>query len=243
MLDSTVNAYCTAAETCCTEQGIPTLLDDCESMYATLQPAVPSIQSGAIALDPEALTRCQAAYQGPDQCNQNAVVNACGDVFVGMQAEDDICHGVYDCDRSQGANTCLVTDSTDGVLTGVCKKVPRGVLDGPCLSTCRAGYDCSSTTQGAAAPGTLCFEEDGLFCDYSEDASVCRAIATLGEPCTGFDDCGTLAYCDETCQARSALGEPCGSGCQPKLQCGDDGTCRDPSWATEYGCSGHPPVP
>jgi hypothetical protein len=243
VLNETVSTYCTAAETCCSEVGVPAELDDCEAMYAMVQPAVPAIVDGAVTLDLAALERCQAAYEGPDQCNLNAVVAACADVFVGLQQEDEVCHGLYDCDRSRGATTCLISDSDDGVLTGVCKAVPRGVLGGPCLSTCQLGYDCSSTTQGATEAGTLCFEEDGLFCEYTEAGSVCSALVAVGEPCTGFDQCGSLARCDETCQPLAALAEPCGQGCERRLQCGDDGTCVDPTWATEYGCSGHPPVP
>lgn len=244
MLGETVVAYCAAAASCCSERGVPTALDDCESMYAMVQPAVPAIVEGAVTLDLEALERCRAAYEGPERCNLNAVVAACGDVFVGLRTEDEVCHGAYDCDRSQGATTCLVSDSSNGVLTGVCKPVPRGVLGGPCFSTCQLGYDCSaSTTQGATEAGTLCYEEDGLFCEYGEAGSVCQALVPLGEPCTNFDQCGAHGRCDGTCQPLAALGEPCGSGCQRLLECGDGGTCVDPTWATEYGCSGHAPVP
>ena len=218
------------------------MLENCRDMYATNQPAVPSIMSGAITLDAAALARCRAAYaEGPDQCNLNAIVAACQGVFIGQQQVDEPCIGGYDCDRSEDTMTCLFTDSAS--MVGVCKRVPHAGLDEPCTFTCSIGSDCSSSTFGSTEALPLCFEGEGLFCEYVGPDSVCHPIVAMGEPCTSFDACGSRGYCEETCKPLSDLGELCGFGCIRKFQCGPEGRCVDPTWATESACMGNAPVP
>jgi hypothetical protein len=243
-LRDAVRAFCRAAESCCESAGLPAMLEECESMYAMYQTAVPSIASGAITLDEAALARCEAAYaEGPDQCNLNVVVAACRGAFIGHRGVDQPCVDGYDCDRSEGPMTCVISDTTSEMPVGVCKQVPRATLGGACEFTCDAGEDCSSTTFGSSEPLSLCFEDDGLWCDSSAEAAVCRAIVPLGEACEGYDDCGSEAYCETVCKAKSQLGELCGYACLRKFQCGDDGRCRDPLWSTESACMGYAPGP
>ncbi len=243
-LEDTVSAFCAAAATCCSERGVATDLVDCESMYTMYQTALPSLSTGAITLDAAALARCRAAYaNGPDQCNLNKVVAACEGVFIGHQGVDEPCIGGYDCDRSEAAMTCLITDTTGDMPTGVCRTVPHAGLDEPCNFSCRSGDNCSSTTFGGADASPLCFEDDGLFCAYVGPDSACLAIVPLGDPCDRFNVCGSDAYCDTTCKPLSDLGEPCSNGCRHQYQCGDGGNCVDPNWATESACMGYAPGP
>jgi hypothetical protein len=243
-LRDAVRAFCAAAEHCCESAGLPAMLDECESMYATYQSAVPSLESGAVTLDEAALERCKAAYaEGPEQCNLNAVVAACRGVFIGQRALNDPCAGGNDCDRSEGARSCVILETTIPVPMGVCKQVPRAELGARCAFTCDAGDDCSNTSFGTAEALPLCFEDDGLWCDSSSDEPVCRAIVPLGEACERYDDCGSRAYCETVCKAKSQRGELCGYACLRQLQCGDDGRCRDPLWATESACVGYAPAP
>jgi hypothetical protein len=243
-LRDAVRAFCAAAESCCASAGLPAMLEECESMYAMYQSAVPSIESGAVTLDEAALARCEAAYaEGPDRCNLNAVVAACRGAFIGHRGVDQPCGDGYDCDRSEGPMTCVISDTMSPTPMGLCKQVPRATLGSSCQFTCYAGEDCSSTTFGSSEALTLCFEDDGLWCDTSGDEPVCRAIIALGEACEGYDDCGSKAYCETVCKPRSGLGELCDYACLRQFQCGDDGRCRDPLWATESACMGYAPGP
>jgi hypothetical protein len=239
-LDDAIATACSALASCCGTTSIP----NCAETYASTQSAVTSVNDGVITLDSAALAHCKAAYApGPDQCNLNAVVAACADVFVGTKHDGDPCHGGLDCDRSTGAMTCVITDTSTPNAVGVCKTVPHGSLNAPCISTCQTGDDCSSTTIGSGDyPITLCFEEDGVYCDL--DDSTCHTIVPMGMACSGsFGECGSKASCETTCVALSDKGEACGNGCFHQYQCGDDGKCRDPLWATPMECSGTPPVP
>jgi len=243
-IDETVRAFCDAAADCCAEQGVPAMLEDCDSLYPMDQPAVASVMNGDIAIDRAALARCQAAYaEGPDRCNMNVLVEACRGVFVGRRAAEERCLGGYDCDRSENTMTCLITDTSVEQPEGVCTVVPHAALDEPCVSSCRSGSDCSSTTYGVGETNALCFEDDGLYCQYLSPGSACRPIVGLDEPCSSFDECGSRAFCDTTCKPLSDLGEACGRGCISKYMCGPEDTCIDPSWATEWACSGHAPGP
>ena len=243
-LQETVRAFCDAAEVCCAANNQPTMLDACDTMYAMYQTALPSLQTGAITLDDAALARCRAAYaDGPDQCNLNAVVTACTGVYIGHRAAGESCIGGYDCDRSAGPMTCAIAYGPDAMQVGVCLELPHGTLGGACSFTCDAGEDCSSTTLGSSEALVLCFEDDGLYCDYSGEEHVCRAIVPLGEACESYDACGSQAYCEDVCKPRSLRGELCGSSCLRQFQCGDDGRCQDPLWATESACMGYAPGP
>lgn len=245
-LHDTVATACSTAATCCAAKAIPTMLDDCASMYDMYQDGVPGIMAGHVTIDAEALARCKAAYTNSTvQCNLNAIVAACDGVFVGHQKVGEPCIGGYDCDRSTDTMTCLITDTSGENPMGTCQKVPHAKLDEPCFSTCRAGEDCSSSTQGVATPEDLaeCFEDDGLYCDNNETTPVCKALLALGAECDGasWDACGSHAQCNTTCEKVSDLGESCGS-CFHSYQC-IEGKCADPDWATESTCMGSPPGP
>jgi len=245
-LHDTVATACSAAATCCAAQAIPTMLDDCQAMYDMYQDGVPGIKAGHVTIDSTALARCKAAYMSStDQCNLNAIVAACDGVFVGHQQVGEPCIGGYDCDRSTDTMTCLITDTSGAQPVGTCQKVPHAKLGEPCFSTCRAGEDCSSSTQGIAKPEdlALCFEDEGFYCDSNETTPVCKALLALGADCSeaSFDACGSHAECNTTCEKVSDLGESCGS-CFHSYQC-IDGKCADPDWATDSTCMGFPPGP
>jgi len=245
-LHDTVATACSAAATCCAAKAIPTMLDDCSAMYDMYQDGIPGVMAGHVTIDAEALARCKAAYTNSTvQCNLNAVVAACDGVFVGHQQVGEPCIGGYDCDRSTDTMTCLITDTSGENPMGTCQKVPHAKLNEACFSTCRAGEDCSSTTQGLATPEDLaeCFEDDGLYCDRSEDNPVCKTLLALGAACdsASWDACGSHAQCNTTCEKVGDLGESCGS-CFHSYQC-IEGKCADPDWATESTCMGFPPGP
>jgi hypothetical protein len=239
-LDETVGAFCSAARTCCPAHGEPSMLDDCESRYATDSTNPLSIMNGAMVIDAAALARCQAAYaDGPDQCNLRAVVDACAGVFVGKRAVGEPCIQGQECDRSEAAMVCVVTDTSPEIPVGVCRPLPHALEGEYCLSTCRTGEDCSGSLYGGDEALPFCFEDEGLYCDRSMEQPVCRPLAAVGQPCTEYDQCGSRARCDGTCKQASDRGEPCGDGCISKYQCSIDGECVDPSWPSSSTCEGH----
>jgi hypothetical protein len=238
MLTPIINAFCAAARSCCAKQGVSATLDDCEAMFPMREPTVASVASGAITLDPTALAACRAAYtQAATSCTENPVVSACQNVFVGTRAENEACSNGQECKRDQGPVTCLIT--TQNGTSGVCKKIPHGKAGDACSFDCEKGEDCSSTTYGVADSNiTLCFEEDGLYCDTSSDAAKCAPILALNAPCTGFDACGSANFCETTCQKLSTLGEPCGEECLEVLECIDN-QCQSPPFASDSICMGY----
>ena len=217
------------------------MLTDCETAFASRQVALASVEQGTVEVDSAALARCKAAYQqAASACDQSAVINGCQGVFLGTKNENEPCNNSYECKRDQGPMTCLFVDNA---TPGACKKVPHGKSGDACTSTCRTGDDCSSQTYGAADSNlTMCFEADGLYCDYLGDSVVCKPLVALGGDCSTSDACGTLGVCDTTCKASGGLHAPCGAGCRHDLQCIAD-QCEEPSLTIGSSCLGYPPAP
>ncbi len=227
-------AYCSSARTCC-PTGSP--LTDCESRAAMHHPTA-SIQSGAVRVDTTALAACVAAYQkAASGCQEIPAVAACNKVFIGTRKPGESCgDSGYECSIEQGASTCLVTAQAGH--TGVCKMNSRGHAGDACLYSCRDGDSCAGTTYGAADTVlTLCFESDGLFCDYGDSGATCKPIKKTGDQCITTDECGTKGYCDTTCKRISMEGESCGS-CRHDLTC-TNGTCQSPTFEQANACDGY----
>jgi hypothetical protein len=239
----TLEAYCSALSNCCSPSSKPVDLPTCEANYIAESPNYASLVAGRVSLDATVLAKCRAAYSGADRCNVNAVLAACRDLFVGKSGVGGPCSQGYDCDRSQGEMTCLVTGDCNVNPMGVCTSVPHAKAGEKCLATCYTGSGCSSTTCGVGETNALCFEDDGLYCEYFSSGAICRAITPLGSNCSssGSQECGSEAYCDATCKPLSKLGKACGYGCSHELQCGPDNKCMDPLWDDEYSCKGYAP--
>jgi hypothetical protein len=239
-----VQAYCGALSTCC---GSSDSTATCEANYMKNSTNYPSLAAGLITVDPTVLAQCQAAYSGANQCDLNTVVAACQGVFKGTRAVNESCTQGYDCDRSQGTMTCVISGDCNVNPMGVCTVVPHAKAGDTCEFTCETGEDCSSTTCGVGPTNALCFEDDGLYCAYFDSGSICRPLTPIGSTCSdaGSSECGSEAYCDVTCKARSGLGEDCGNGCRHELECGDDMKCHDPPWPVgpddTYSCMGYAP--
>ena len=237
-----VTSFCAAARTCCSKAGEDMMLDDCESAFFGRHAALALVDQGTVTVDSAALAKCQTAYQqAATACDENALLSACQGVFLGTKKASEACTNGYECDDAQGPTTCLFVDNAP---VGVCKKVPHGKASEACLSTCRLGDNCSSSTYGPADSNlTLCFESDGLYCDtFADSGAVCKPIVATGQACGSSDACGTLGVCYTTCQTAGVLHGPCGMGCRHDLTC-VSGTCEDPSLAVGGTCLGYPPAP
>ena len=235
-LQPTINAFCAAARDCCAKQAEPAMLDDCESAFPMNNSTVASLASGATTLDATALATCLAAYQtAATQCQENSVIDACRGVVIGTRAENAPCANGSECARDGGINTCLITEQNGTV--GVCKKIPHYEAGDACSSTCRKGEDCTSTTYGAADSMLgMCFEDDGVYCDYLADVATCKAVLALGAPCTADAECGSTGYCQTTCQKRGTVGDSC-TRCLDSLMCVNN-QCQSPPFASSYTCAG-----
>ena len=243
-IEPAVKAYCDAVSHCCSPSEV-TSLDACEARYAAHSQSLASLRTGASSVDPGVLAQCEEAFGGPDQCNMNVVWDACKNLFAGTRALNEPCGNGWECDRSQGEVTCLVSDTSTQNALGVCTPAPRAALGEACVSTCESGQNCASTTYGIGDTYSLCFEDDGLYCAYVSPGSVCKAVVPLGAPCVTGEECGHLAYCpDTTCEPLAALGEACGDiPCRHELTCGPEMRCIDPKWADAQGCTEYPPLP
>jgi hypothetical protein len=238
LLMPTIDAYCQAAQSCCTKQGVPTMLTDCATMFPTRDKVLASIDSGGVTVNAAALAKCLAAYQeAATACDENVVVSACQGVFNGTKAAGEACANGSECNGAQGPTTCLFVG--DNTSPGVCKLTLHGKPGDTCVSTCPTSGDCSYETYGAAdSPLAWCFEADGLYCDTS---STCQPLVALGQACVGFDSCGSGNNCDSVCKKGATLGQSCATvECIPELECSaDTGTCVDPPFASESVCMGY----
>jgi hypothetical protein len=233
MLEPTIRAFCATARTCCAKQGEMATLDACETMFAANNETVASLASGAVTLNPTALSACRAAYeQAAASCEENPVLSACRGVVVGTVPAGGKCRNGAECAKNPGPNTCLVVEGQEGV----CEPAAHGKAREACSFTCRKGEDCTTTTYGTpTSPTAICFEDEGYFCDRSESAQ-CEPLVALGAPCTQDDECGSLAFCSTTCKQRGTEGEAC-APCVSSLTCVAD-KCVSPPFASLNTCEG-----
>jgi hypothetical protein len=242
VLTPVIQAFCAAASSCCQAQGITATLADCESMYASRQTAVASVDSGAVSVDNAALSACLAAYRSAaTACDENTVIQACQGVFIGTKTDGQPCMNAYECNGDQGTMACLFVGNSSS--PGVCKLTPRGKNGDPCISTCSLGQQCTYSVYGAVDTVlTLCFEADGVYCDNTATTPTCTALVPLGGSCASDDACGYANICDTTCKTRNILGQACGNGCVPELVCSNN-ICSDPPLGNSGVCLGYAPAP
>lgn len=240
-LGSLIEAFCSAARACCSTDATPVALGDCEDAFVSQSDNVALVAGGKAVVDQRALARCVAAYEkARTSCLQDEVLAACHGVLLGTVAEDGACTDVLECDRSTGPKVCLKIQGS-GKNLGVCKTPPRGVSGDPCAQSCEVGSYCSSTTSSptASVPITLCYEEDGLYCEIGE---ACTPIVNHGEDCTWDEACGSDGFCDSTCVPLGGTGDACqfNFGCDAGLAC-ISGYCSPEPFASSQACLGYPP--
>jgi hypothetical protein len=241
MLVATVSAFCATAQACCAEQGQATMLDDCESGYGLKHEIVASLTRGWVLFDSAELAQCLAAYEAAAvSCEQVGVLEACANIAQGTRLDGQSCSSGSECAGTPGPHACLITEP-NGEL-GVCHAVPHGLAGDECAFTCRLHENCDFTSYGAAdSANAVCFEAEGVFCDYASAPATCQPLQATGMGCEDDDACGSTGYCDfsntGTCQQRGQLGEDCGS-CIPSLSC-VDGKCKSPPFASGNTCEGY----
>jgi hypothetical protein len=257
MFQPLVNAFCTAAKSCCAREGYPKAdLNDCESKFLSRLESFPLVGKGTVTVDQNALAACVAAYgAAATACTITSVYAACKGVFVGTQTEGQPCggaskFGAVECKPVNGSAACHWEHGTsDPTTTGTCVDIPRGRSGDECSMTCLKEDTCIVDMIGGSAPFPVaCFEEDGLYCSVAANPPVCKPIVRLGDACTwDIDPCGSDNYCGwtaNTCQPASKLGESCAdSACAKGLVCETSGKCVEQPFASETTCKGAPSTP
>lgn len=257
MLRPLVDAFCTAADSCCARASYPKAdLADCRPQFPSRFPYYALVDKGTVTVDEDALAACVAAYNAAGStCTVTGLNAACAGIFVGAQAEGQPCggtgeFGAYECKPADGSASCYWQDSgSHPTKPGVCLGVPRGKAGDLCSRTCLKGEACIVDLIGGAAPFPVtCFEEDGLYCSVASNPAICKPLLRLDDACTwDTGSCGSGNYCHwttNTCQPASKLGESCESAlCMDELECGANQTCIESFLASESVCGGTPSVP
>ena len=257
MVQPLINAFCTAAKSCCGRESYPAAdLADCESKFPSRSQYYPLLDKGTVSIDQNALAACVAAYNtAATTCTITGLNAACKGVFVGTQAEGQPCggtsrFGAFECKPVNGSSSChLQTSGSDPTNTGVCTSLPRGKSGDLCSKTCLKKDTCVVDMVGGSAPfPTFCFEEDGLYCSVATNPAVCQPILPNGHACVWDpNSCGTGNFCGWTsnaCQLASKLGESCTDAiCADELTCGSVDKCVPSPFASDSICNGTPSVP
>jgi hypothetical protein len=233
-----VDAYCAAARACCTRDAMPMQLANCEDLVTSRFPAK-SIANGATRIDADALALCRAAYEAAaTRCEATPVMEACRNVLIGTHRAEEPCTlGAQECELIAGQGTCLLPSSDEP--DGVCKYPAHGKAGDPCMTTCHEGQRCLVTREGPPNTVlTMCFESDGLFCDFSKDAALCAPMVDEGAACPFDDACGSASHCGGTCGPATDLGEACEADCRRDLTC-VNGKCEGLPFANGSICIGY----
>jgi hypothetical protein len=196
----------------------------------------------AATLSQAALERCVSAYRAAaTTCVLDGVTAACHGILVGHVPDGQPCADVAACDRAAGPKVCQKIQGM-GEL-GTCQTPPRGKSGDPCALSCALDTNCSVTASSPAAsyPTTLCYEEDGLYC---QSGYSCVPLVADGSTCSGEDACRSASYCDgETCVSRPGPGDACqfGPDCGSGFACVDS-HCAPAPFAFSSSCEGYPPA-
>jgi hypothetical protein len=161
--------------------------------------------------------------------------------LVGHVPDGQPCADVAECDRAAGPKVCQKIQGAGDL--GTCQTPPRGKSGDPCAVSCALDTNCSVTASSpdATYPTTLCYEEDGLYC---QSGYSCVPLVADGSTCSGEDECGSASYCDgETCVRRPGPGDACqfGPDCGSGYACVDS-RCAPAPFADSSSCVGYPPT-
>ena len=206
---------CSMIANCCNRISAPINETNCR-LQAT--EAVNELTEDGVVYDGAAAAACLNAYTSALQhcaVPGEGSLGACDVVYVGTIPPGGACTTSAQCagrdaycepDLS-GGQVCVDYSSTAVPLepavqgeacAGSCSGSPDGADSEPCLAV---GPGPNSTSK-------VCYESDGLYCDFTTQA--CVPSPGLGELCSYY--CATGLYCDFTsgqCATALADGQPC----------------------------------
>ena len=243
-IDRLARAACGAYRECCRQAGHGLEpLAACESVFKQEVTAFRYVEQGSSRFDPAVLDRCIASFErAAGQCTVTDQRQACNGLFVGTREEGSSCTNVAECRSDSTPMVCLRGFNADGGTgSGICRQSPRAKLGEPCRSTCESGDQCNSTysTSEPDPPLGLCYEEDGLYCDFE----ACARHLALGASCSYDEQCGPTRACSTVsgtggiCEDRRPAGANCErfSQCQAPLGC-VAGRCAPPTVVSDRIC-------
>jgi hypothetical protein len=208
------DALCNNIGPCCEQAGFPHEPGQCHVTAETeLRSEIEEFRSPHVAYDADAARACVDAYASVmKSCgNDDAIEDACGQVFAGTLMAGQTCANSAECVRR---TSCQDPDSSGVRRCIASAPTVHGKLGDACRATCtelEGGFSCSGFAGpgggDAGTPGTAsCFTNDGLYCDAT---FTCVATPGLNEPCTVNTVCAGDAFCDNgRCAAKRTSG-PC----------------------------------
>lgn len=172
--------------------------------------------------------------------------SACQKVLKGTRATGESCTDLSECMTGTDPVACMIPGSD---ATGKCQPIPRGTLGDTCISDCFEGGSCSFTSIGSPdpMPSALCYSEDNLFCDSTQEVPKCASTFAMGAECGSDWQCGADGYCDYLaapmiCKSRKSVGATCqfSSECSKRddLYCDGSICALQPFFSTDSRCDG-----
>lgn len=245
-LSELTNSYCTAVRGCCQKAGFGgDQLADCETRYPEIY-GLDLVEAGSVVVDQAALAACLDTLQQLATSCVGLPYNACQKALKGTRATGESCTDLSECVTGTEPVACMILGSD---TSGHCQPIPRGALGDTCVSDCFEGGSCSFTSQGGAdpVPPALCYSEDNLFCDITQDIPKCTSTFAMGAECGSDWQCGADGYCDYQaepmlCKSRKQVGAPCrySSECSKRddLYCEDKVCALQPFFSSDSRCDG-----
>lgn len=225
-------AKCEVLGSCCAANGLAWDPDNCVLGGAGyVQSGVDAAKAHGAVFDAAAAEECiRLTVEATRQCTSNdAVTEACGRVFTGINPPGSTCTTDLDCEEStEGRGACYWTSATGEPLSGVCVIKTRPAT---------IGAACAGTS--GSVPTTIAdCDADGLQCTL---AGTCQPLGAIGDPCGTFARCDRSATCDPAtsqCAARSAAWAPCQTDDECMSDLCIDGTCAENGAGAPTPCNG-----
>jgi hypothetical protein len=222
---------CASLGDCCSEQGVSFDRETCEEEAASLfsEGVLDDRQAPDTRYDAAIGAECLQAIKSLVACGRledaGGVLRACHRVLHGDVAPGDACESGDQCRVLPGQSAGCVDQGRCVVFTQ--RPAARGKLGDACWGTCHSS-DCIVYTdpqpplEGTESGDTICFLEDGLYCD-----DECKPRPELGEACPYSEVCADDAYCDRS-------GAPLTGMCAPRQENGADCSFNPEACASHY---------
>ena len=244
---SFVQQYCALTSGCCEKQGKKPDQLKCEQFYTvfTAQAAYDPIK-GQQCLDASRAdaTLCEGSSDATDAACEGVFEQsgaAAGSKQPGEDCEDD-----DECASSNDGDVDCSFRSSNGATIRKCQVQVRAKENDDCVGDKRVGDSFTSGGSSELDRVGICWEADGLYCDFQSKKCVKRVA--VGDPCQSFSvQCVTGARCDTTdrvCVALKGSGETCtpsestfDAECQEKLYCSESTSKCTPVLAAGAACT------
>lgn len=244
---SFVSQYCSLTAGCCEKQGKRPDQAKCEQFY--------SVFTAQATYDPVKGQQClDAARADATLCegSSDATDAACEGVFkesgaaAGTKQPGETCEDDDECAPASDGEVQCSFFSKDGATVRKCQVHVRAKENDDCAGDKGVGSSFTSGGSSEADRVGICWEEDGLHCDFQ--SKKCLKRIAIGDPCESFSaKCVTGARCDSTqrvCVALKASGEDCEPSassfdqpCQEKLYCNETTRKCTPTLAAGAACT------